>query len=152
MVELIEGRRVRLLESIENGQYQRGDTGYLHEFRSGDWGVVLDKDLDDGMTHIQAETLDGRRVRLLNIVEYIQPMTDDDDTCPVQIVTDDTEETRLMIELARAHYAMVDLVHDRGADYRALIYQRNDAIEALLNHFRSKLGAARSAELLRVSA
>lgn len=82
MITLEEGRRVRLLVSLDSGEYQPGDTGYLHRWcfsdqpKADDWGVVFDKDGDDGHTVIRGTLATGEVSLLTEVVELIVPPAD----------------------------------------------------------------------------
>lgn len=82
--EFEQGRRVRLLVTIDGGEYQAGATGYLNEWYQGlpddqgiDWGVVFDQDEDRGHTVIRGTLDSGEAALLTDIVEPIVPIIDE---------------------------------------------------------------------------
>ena len=75
MEMLKQGQRVRLTVDLDNGRLPAGATGYLNKggWAGAEWGVVFDHEagLDMKTTHVQLETADGARVRLVDVVEPI---------------------------------------------------------------------------------
>jgi len=80
---LKQGQRVRLTIDLDNGRLPAGATGYLNKggWEGAEWGVVFDLEADWDMktTHVQLETADGVRVRLVDVVEPVNLNTDIDD-------------------------------------------------------------------------
>lgn len=107
--EFEQGRRVRLLVTIDGGEYPAGATGYLNHWyksadrRIDDWGVVFDQDEDHGHTVIRGTLDSGEQALVTDIVEPIKLL--------IEELSEDTQELPSFVyerdALIEAHQAAV---------------------------------------------